>query len=171
MENGDGYYELPDALQYEALRRKREYTLSHLTCKTRQDMKATEIQIGDWVTLNGVDYQWQWTHHDFTASEFGTLSPIPLTPEILEKNIPFERYWDATRSNPQGSVTEWRKNTNTASIFVWDFRDQAKEYILEIHIKGIGDYRVRKNIYSVHELQHALRLCGLNELADSFRVI
>lgn len=26
------------------------------------------------------------------------------------------------------------------------------------------------HIYYVHELQHALRLCGLNELADNFKV-
>lgn len=38
-------------------------------------MEANELMIGDWVTLNGVDYQWQWTHHDFTASEFSTLTP------------------------------------------------------------------------------------------------
>ena len=29
---------------------------------------------------------------------------------------------------------------------------------------------LRINVFYVHELQHALRLCGLNELADNFKI-
>lgn len=158
-------------------------------------MKATELMIGDWVICYnpshrcdepGIIRAIQPREGDAYPSTFDVylpldegglcfarqnqVKPIPLTAEILEKNIPFNRNWDATSSNPQGSVAEWRKDNDMASVFVWDFRDKIGEYILEINIKGWVNYGIKKNIYFVHELQHALRLCGLNELADNLRI-
>ena len=85
-------------------------------------MKANEIMIGDLVYFNywdgkytqhihGINYNswrgeeyadWVDTEIDDEAS-IVCIEPIPLTAEILEKNIPFERYWDATKSNPKGN--------------------------------------------------------------------
>lgn len=112
-------------------------------------MEANELMIGDWVTLNGVDYQWQWTHHDFTASEFSTLTPIPLTPEILEKNGWKEaQFWH-----------EYKDGKNTIQSCLPDMRGIINGVEIQ-HFKC--EY--------VHQYQHLLRLCGLTELADNFKI-
>ena len=131
-------------------------------------MKATELMIGDWVTLNRVDYQWQWTHHDFTASEFNTLEPIPLTSEILEKNG-----WEYRKYKTDYMVKydlcvggkncwmHWAIGKHNLDILRQD--EKLDFYNLCVQRAVIPcDY--------VHELQHALRLCGLDELADNFKV-
>ena len=124
------------------------------------EMKVTELMIGDWVTLNGVDYKWQWTHHDFTASEFNTLEPIPLTPEILEKNG-FEFVDDSIISISAAKLLD-----DYTSIY-FQFCNNNDCYF-QLHHYGAGSYEIRKYVKYVYELQHALRLCGLNELADNF---
>lgn len=40
---------------------------------------------------------------------------------------------------------------------------QGKECWMLIYVPAI-------NLYHIHELQHALRLCGLTELADNFQI-
>ena len=141
-------------------------------------MKATELQCYDLVSVDEItimiygvmarmDRVYDTMTNDISAKR---CNPIPLTSEILGKNIPFERYWDATNSNPKGSVTEWRMDTDAAIVFVRDFRDKKGEYILEIHMRGSANYGVKKNIYYVHELQQALRLCGLKDLANNFQI-
>ena len=129
-------------------------------------MKATELMIGDWVKIKGhLDYDkvreiardesMQWyisfacSATLFRAYEF---EPIPLTPKILEKN----GFW----------VMEKVDNG-------------AEEYIayatngLMFHYNRDNDYYFPNTPISwkyVHELQHALRLCGLDELADNFKL-
>lgn len=73
------------------------------------------------------------------------LEPIPLTPEILEMN----GWWD--------DMDMWQHEEVNFCIEKWDGRFQCYE-INQIKLD------------SVHELQHALRLCGLYELADNFKV-
>ena len=72
--------------------------------------------------------------------------PIPLTPEILEKN--------GWRFNVED---RWLHYEVDFYIEEWNGRFQCYE-INQIKLN------------SVHELQHALRLCGLNELAENFKV-
>lgn len=73
------------------------------------------------------------------------LNPIPLTPEILEKN---------------GFVKH----------------DKIHPYYLDYYHERDGFTIFNSSAWhghilnSVHELQHALRLCGLNDLADNFKV-
>lgn len=128
-------------------------------------MKATELQIGDWVGRVfddkriiedyrqvdwirtgeiGMRYQKVWS--------IGCIEPIPLTPEILEKN----GFWVMEKVN-----------------------NGAEEYIayatagLMFHYNRDNDYYFPNTPISwkyVHELQHALRLCGLDELADNFKI-
>lgn len=128
-------------------------------------MKAADLMIGDWVGRVfddkriiedyrqvdwirtgeiGMRYQKVWS--------IGCIEPIPLTPEILEKN----GFW----------VME---NVNNG----------AEEYIayatagLMFHYNRDNDYYFPNTPISwkyVHELQHALRLCGLDELADNFKI-
>ena len=80
--------------------------------------------------------------------------PIPLTPEILEKN-------GFTKVNSQ----RYDYGYPDTDCYV---KVNPKKNM--IHVNGRN---ANSNLYShsfVHELQNALRLCGLNELADNFKV-
>ena len=75
--------------------------------------------------------------------------PIPLTSEILEKNGWKEtQYWH-----------EYQDGKNTIQCCLPDMRGIINGIEIE-HFKC--EY--------VHQYQHLLRLCGLNELADNFKV-
>ena len=130
-------------------------------------MKATELMIGDWlryspksISLNnnyGGPYRVEGVSQDtislgaknyrFVVSD-KEIDPIPLTPEILEKN-------------------GWN-HSNRLMITRIDDND----FYWSEELGGI----LYKNQYNmcnckyVHNLQHALRLCGLDELADNFKI-
>ena len=132
-------------------------------------MKCKELQIWDWITDGhglpmqitnvGDDY----AYATFEGNEGDTWEfddkdeqpqPIPLTPEILEKNgfvkVNSQRY---DYGNPD---TDCYVKVNPKKNM--------------IHVNGRN---ANSNLYShsfVHELQRALRLCGLNELADNFKI-
>ena len=88
---------------------------------------------------------------------------IPITPEILEKNGwlngPYSRL-----SLQDGKWLEfyWREHRLQE---YWEGIDEWQS-----HIKQLELVFKTECIFYVHELQHALRLCGLNELADNFKV-
>ena len=98
--------------------------------------------------------------HTWTANDYSRdiqVKPITLTPEILEKNgFVFDcDFWTiaSPRYNNVRMVTYYSIGDDVADAFLghWAFDEN---YAI--------DY--------VHELQHALRLCGLNELADNFKI-
>ena len=75
--------------------------------------------------------------------------PIELTPEILEKNGWKEsEYWH-----------EYKDGENIIQCCLPDMRGR---------INGIEIENFKCEY--VHQYQHALRLCGLNELADNFKI-
>lgn len=84
-----------------------------------------------------------------TYARLEDITPIPLTPEILEKN-------------------GWNEEThcfyNEDTMCELDLRMDNGGYV------WINGGVVVCSIYYVHELQHALRLCGLNDIADNFKV-
>jgi len=120
-------------------------------------MKAKELMICDWIHVNAISNYSKVGYltrmHDksifiegdgWGAFEEG-IEPIPLTEEILIENgicYQFGQPW-----------FQGYKPLTTKGVF-------------EIVYKNI----VRLPVRYVHELQHALRLCGLNELADNFKV-
>ena len=123
-------------------------------------MKATELMIGDLIKIKGhLDYDkvqeiardenMQWyisfacSATLFRAYEF---EPIPLTPEILEKN----GWWFDTEDT-------WRHDEVNFTIEKWNGRYQCYD-INQIKLD------------SVHELQRALRCCGLWDIANNFVV-
>ena len=132
-------------------------------------MKVTDLMIGDWVIFsdkplkvqhiynNGYDDVVAETMEEFLDEDgvkceeikdvpLVNCSPIPLTPEILEKN----GWWYNVEDM-------WFHDEVDFCIEKWDGRFQCYE---------INDIKLD----SVHELQNVLRLCGLNELADNFKV-
>ena len=136
-------------------------------------MKVNELMIGDWVLfepikndstpkrVGGIDGSmvsinclWEAFHH---------IRPIPLTEEIIKKN---------------GFVNDFYEDESVADYHV--IRHEGYSFNTEIAlitwcngnviISTDFDGKVSKEIQFVHELQHALRLCGLNELADNLKL-
>ena len=132
-------------------------------------MKCRGLQIWDWIADNN-GFKWQiicvgddYAYATFEGNEGDPWEfddkddqpePIPLTPEILEKNgfikVNSQRYDYGYPDTDCYVKVNPKKNM--------------------IHMNGRN---ANSNLYShsfVHELQHALRLCGLNELADNFKI-
>lgn len=121
-------------------------------------MEANELMIGDWVMYNPNVFsedehetakQWILTRiysgEDIDLAMEGFYAPIPLTPEILERN--------------------GLKLSSTGSHF-----NEDKDYLLEISFYeneifwtiNLNEYDILKLKY-VHELQHAIKLCRIDK--------
>lgn len=120
-------------------------------------MKANELMVGDYLMHNGFPYRviqvdgivrdgWMIENGEEDCGE-----PIPLTLEILEKNgfrIIFEGELHTTYfQDIDGFAIEIK-------IDCIDFTKLSMS-------NGLG-YRVVTECKYVHQLQHALRLCGIN---------
>ena len=134
-------------------------------------MKATDLMIGDKVMVKVLSQiPNTYVLHTWTANDYSRdiqVKPIPLTPEILEKNGFYDR-------NTQWYYKKFLSNGcyDIAISLVYREIEVSK-------LSGVGteceevEYDsaiVFDNDICVHELQHALRLCVLNELADNFKV-
>ena len=117
-------------------------------------MKLEELQIGDWVMFKNKYTRIKRTSKslidttDFYEILPSQIEPIPITPEILEKN---------------GFVTEtingyssYELDTRWGSILFYP----GTEYYINIQTVG---YQYKGLIKYVHELQHALRLCKIDK--------
>lgn len=135
-------------------------------------MKANELMIGDWVRMRRIDVEnaTYYTSKVICLAKDGFLEyePIPLTPEILEKNG-----WEAF--NGRYNIVRYRIITKEMALIIEPMKVESilGERWFWLSVNKI-DGAVRPNMNYpfcyVHELQHALRLCGLNELADNFKV-
>lgn len=133
-------------------------------------MKANELMIGDWVNFGS--FIRQVIQSDYYQDVNGDcvldgVKPIPLTADILEKNgwkkefdkkpymtfyhLEDEKYW-----------LMWCISEHTL-----DIQRQNKTLLDQYNLCA---ERVVIACNYVHQLQHALRLCGLNDLADNFKV-
>ena len=154
-----------------------------------EDMKATELMIGDWVGRvfddKRIDYrQVDWIRTGEIGMRYqkiwaiGCIEPIPLTPEILEKN---GWHFSVVTKVPTGEDGYWVYEEGGIELLLHFpirpiaglLRISNKSGLLRIFdkwlIRRMPDFMWKDTLY-VHELQHALRLCGLNELADNFKV-
>lgn len=148
-------------------------------------MRANELMIRDWVLntcgnliqvteiledgINGECEGGEW------CDLYDDIKPIPLTPEILEKNgfspetfltaewekeVYFKEFPgcvvepDDSGKYIFGTTTYWNKTDGDGSPIDWGTMYDSRIY----------------NLQYVHELQRALRCCGLNELADNFKI-
>lgn len=120
-------------------------------------MKANELMIGDWVyqalykdaEIPNKGHVWKAVMVTYLPfDEDWAIEPIPLTEEILKKN---GRLYNGG----------WRRYLLHDNMNVsYDLDRHQFEY----------KYSRIENIRYVHQLQHILRLCGLNEIADNFKV-
>ena len=127
-------------------------------------MKCQELQIWDWIT-DGHGFPMQITNvgDDYAYATFEgnegdpwefsdkdeQPQPILLTPEILEKNG-----WECN-----GIFMEKRIGENTQLSWTdicGAVLSQGRYYMCDCNY--------------VHTLQHALRLCGFDELANNFKI-
>lgn len=128
--------------------------------------------INDWVTNNSSDFVI--TSIDGYGSLIGIenetyadlvhideLKPIPLTEEILKMNGFEENLYYLDKLIDDYTSIHWTDQN--------PFKLKNEGYPrVSIFTKAI-DIRYLPCTY-VHELQHALRLCGLTELADNFKL-
>ena len=141
-------------------------------------MKCKELQFGDWIADNN-GFRWQiiGVGDDYAYATFeGNVGdpwdfddkddqpvPITITPEILEKNGwlngPYSRL-----SLQDGKWLEFYWNEHRLQKY-WEGIDEWQN-----HTKQLELVFKAGSIFYVHELQHALRVCGLKELANNFKV-
>lgn len=100
------------------------------------------------------------------------LNPIPLTPEIFEKNRFHKQVWNDLVTE-YTFATDLEQSPQTVIQFTSYSREiEGVKSLLKMWTKskyGHGQNDVHLcGIYYVHELQHALRIIGLNEIADNF---
>lgn len=133
--------------------------------------------IGDWlqdehafpmyVTAVGTDYVyadfegnegdvWEYQDRDFRD---GTAQPVELTPDMLIAN-------GFTRENNKYNLTIQASRT-LLRIENMDLCFEGMARLFALNVCGsIRDFRVRY----VHELQQILRLIGLSDIADNFKL-
>ena len=154
-------------------------------------MKCKELQIGDkvalingiiatiieagegyaYATLNGYETMDPWEFNDQDNHPEG----IPITPEILKKNgfdpetfltaewgrkVYFKEFPGCVVEPADsgkyifGTTKYWSKTYSDGSLIDWGTIYESRIY----------------NLQYVHTLQHALRIVGLSEIADNFKV-
>ena len=93
--------------------------------------------------------------------------PIPLTPEIFEKNGWIQCKYETCKSLYEYKGLHLRHTMIKRSNGRWVANVEG---IVEKFPDEYTHSFLRINVFYVHELQHALRLCGLDELADNFKI-
>ena len=128
-------------------------------------MKATELMIGDKVMVKVLSQiPNTYVLHTWTANDYSRdiqVKPIPLTAEILEKDG-WERDIDK----------EWEyNNSNILPHYCYQWEKRNVKIKMYSGLEGFTiSLIIGRRFYAVHELQHILRLYGLNELADNFKI-
>ena len=136
-------------------------------------MKANELMIGDWVRMkenhdvafqmedvSGSDMFKRWTSDGEYMIPFSycEIEPIPITPEILEKNG-FNLRENIVVGGPK-FVHE--QDEGRTEIVIWLQDGMFMEVRKNIYYEDEICYTLPVPFF-VHELQHALRLCGIEK--------
>lgn len=131
-------------------------------------MKPTDLQIGDYalvkpsmmlIKIAAVHHKKVGYHavtHKLNWVRMDLLEPITLTLEILEKNG-FELRDGFLYHRIDDKPHHYDFKLENGGVFT------SEGYTLQCCIYHL-------TIRYVHELQHALRLCRLNDLADNFKL-
>lgn len=123
-------------------------------------MKASELMIGDLVLFDGIPKRLTlWDIVEISRGNYN-IEPIPLTEKIL-KAIGFS--YDSAKE-----YLELRSNDEHGYFYIdYGFDITRLRIITDKYRCG---FDINMDIAFVHQLQHALRLCGLTDLADNFKV-
>ena len=133
-------------------------------------MSIKDLMFGDWVDAEGYgrvkgiiideeDYCPQVLIRDDVWYPLNLIEPIPLTPEILEKN----GFKECGKDDTDGAIL-YELGDDFLGVSLWV---NIEPCLLGIWRTWAGEslYSVIKElpISFVHQLQHALRLCGIDK--------
>lgn len=118
-------------------------------------MKYNDVMIGDWYRNVELEECLTWKKEDYEEINIVYCEPVPLTPEILLKN-----------------------GFHSNGVDVFEYTGALYEPLIQISIGrrflfviiDYMSYRIEMPVHEVHELQHALRIFGLHELANNFKI-
>lgn len=164
--------------------------MQNLRDMDKETIRCRDLMYGDWITdehgfpMQIVNVGEDYAYANFEGNEGDPWEfddkddkpePIPITPEILKKN---DWYWGLTSDEEEFAMCV--KGTCKPH---WVYDEGAGEISLSFTTDtdggelAIDDQSFNRHLefvwcdtLYVHELQHALRLCGLNDLADNFKV-
>lgn len=130
--------------------------------------------VGDWMLINNIPHKIQaidsiddeiqaddelyYIGEDRYHSE-DKIEGVPITPEILEKN-------SIKKRRDEYAVFGW-EGMKQWYVTLEDFKPQYDFWFIT---SSDRDLNISGQIRYVHQLQHALRICGLDELADNFKI-
>ena len=89
--------------------------------------------------------------------EENEITPIPFAHEILEKN------WAGKWTEHSKTIKSYNVSIDEHSNISFQVMSGSSEVFVQFHRCGADSCEFRKNIKFVHELQHALRLCGIEK--------
>ena len=148
-------------------------------------MKANELMIGDWIAIDEPDRYAGATgqikslqyhqegdaayFHVFIQGKFGyvlrevcsdDIRPIPLTPEILEKNG-FRK--SVSPPGIHARCYELDNKKDRYNLTIADY-NKYKRLLLDIDSEDSECFNIKCDY--VHQLQQALRLCGIKKTIE-----
>ena len=142
-------------------------------------MKANELMIGDWIHNKFTNENYRvWPTFYSQCTDYGRtpekdidelFEPIPITPEILEKNGFLEKnvFAETLGVDELWGLEEYSCGVCGGENDTWEF--EVYEPWIERDYDGSPDdwgFFAKthiKDIRYVHELQHALLLCGMDK--------
>ena len=151
-------------------------------------MKCKELQIGDWIQdKNGNPMQIIGVGDDYAYATFednegdpwefddkdDQPEGIPLTKEMLDANgFRYEEHYG--QYHTRSIIGDYRCTSKMCVSVTWHKSPEGLHvpYFIECINDDIyegNSATIKSNLY-VHTLQHALRLVGLSEIADNFKV-
>lgn len=120
-----------------------------------RNLHISELSVGDWVMVKGKTVKveslgkvrdYVEIEGDLALSHIKVVQPIPITPEILEKNG-FAEVWGDFLSTHKG-----------AFLHIEMYEDRY-----QLEVPDNGRIFLACGVHYVHELQHALRLAGIDK--------
>ena len=140
-------------------------------------MKTNELMIKDWVRYNDepcriwmVDWQYSLIRCNYNGNAWtgtGEITPIELTDKIL-LDSGFKIIYDSSVSMKFRATNDEEDAFIYLTFYKKSDGDGGRIY-LEIESKTTIINST--NINFVHELQHILRICGMNDIDDKLKVI
>lgn len=129
-------------------------------------MKATELMIGDWVNSDFGIFKIKEIFDDAVRDsrgndyEFDCIYPVTLTGDILKSNgFELVEIGDNGPSTPKVNINRYEKweCKTMFQTFYLSYDRHAKKYSLNAFGNHVS------NIMYLHELQHAMRVCGVEK--------
>lgn len=135
-------------------------------------MKALELQLGDWISYLG-DLVRVVSLSLKDDEPIGIMSPLKKIFTFREKDVyPVQLTTDILLNNGftqdtigSGLILHIDNSENLYVLVNYRYNGECRNVEISNNM-----YNISCPIKYVHELQHALRLCGLSELADNLKI-